>query len=229
MARVKRAKAGDRVHALMESLSHGLREYEDQTKDRMEAVFAGGVIPAAEAVGKAHGEGLVKMREAVAAVMGSALNMVHATEGPFKDLVHAAVGDGLESIRVELQHCETTLALKYRGLANEACDAVDAAQDGLETLAMVQYRANAGTALSWVGQQMDLEARLSVATKEPVEVLLARLFSTETVKAPQHVGRGLWWKALEHCNRITREVEFATVNAARTEAMMQFNRIGEQR
>jgi hypothetical protein len=195
----------------------------------MEALFAGAVGNVAEKVLEFHGDSMRNLPSVVAGVRAKAVYLVLDTEGPFRTLMEAAIGKGLESIREELEFCERTLGKKYSGLAREACDAVDGSEDQLMTLALVQYRANAGNAIDWVTGQMELELRVSSSLQEPADTMLDRIVSASSVRVPQHTGRGLWWKVLEHCNRIAREVEFAIVNAARSEAMRQFNEIGAER
>lgn len=230
MARVRsRKSAGSKVGALLDTLSLSLLMEEELCRQHMEALFVGGVPAAAETLTQVIGKGARSVQAAADDVAAAAGRVLVSTEGPFRALADLAVGRGLESIREELTHCEDTLGPKYHGLASDACDAADNAQEALVTLAMMQYRANAGTALTWLGQQLALETRLSLHLQEPPEVLIARLVSPESVRVEQHTGRGLWWKVLEHATRITREIEFATVNTARTEAMTQFNRLGEAR
>ncbi|QOP66153.1 hypothetical protein SEA_DANIELLEIGNACE_12 [Arthrobacter phage DanielleIgnace] len=212
---------------MVDGLSLSLLHDEELCRQNMEALFIGAVANVAEQL--ADIDAARDVDSVVARIMATAGQIVTATEGPFQQLVKTAIGRGLESIRLELQVCEQTLGAKYRGLADEACDAVDNAEEDLIVLALVQFRANAHTALVWVRAQLELEARLSLSLEEEFEVMVARLVSPESVKVPQHVGRGLWWKVLEHVHRVTREVEFATVNAARTEAMRNFNKYGEER
>lgn len=230
MARsLKRVTAGDRVFSLMDELSASLLIDEELCRQNMEALFVGAVANVAGGLTPLFEHGAREVDAVVGMVMDRAARIVQDTEGPFRSLTLEAVGRGLESIRQELELCERTLGPKFSGLSAEACDGVDDAEGQLMTLAMVQYRANVQPVLVWVRAQLELELRLALSLQESPEQVVARLVSGEPVKAPQHSGRGLWWKVLEHCTRITREIEFATVNAARTEAMVEFNRIGEGR
>lgn len=214
---------------MIDDLSVGLLLEEEECRQQMEALFVGGVPSAAGKLSAVMDLGARSIGEVSQEIAGMAGRMVEATEGPFRALVRTAVGRGLESMREELKQCERTLGPKFAGLADDACDRVDDAEEQLMVLSMVQYRANAGTVLGWFGEQLTVELRVAMAREETAAELVARLVSPVSVKTEQHSGRGLWWKVLEHCNRITREVEFATVNAARTEAMLQFNRLGAER
>ena len=225
---LKRAVAGDRVGGLTDALSLDLLLDEEDCRQNMEALFVGAVPRVAQLLTEALSGS--KDIDKVAALIGERADLiVEGTVTVFRGLLDVAVGKGLESIREELQVCEQTLGPKYAGLAVDACDRVDDAQDSLLTLGAMQYRANASTVLGWFVQQLALEIRVSMSLEEGPALLVSRLVAPSSVRVEQHSGRGLWWKVLEHCNRITREVEFATVNAARTEAMMQFNRLGEER
>jgi hypothetical protein len=228
-AALKRAVAGDRVWALVDGLSVDLIGEEETCRQNMEALFTGGVPAAAGKLGTVLSRGARSVPDVAADVTSSASRVVAATDGPFRSLLVEAVGRGLESIREELTLCERTLGPRFGGLASEACDAADDVQDQFIQLGMVQYRANAGTVLGWFTEQLSLELRVALQLKESPETVVGRLVSPVPLRLAQHSGRGLWWKVLEHCNRITREIEFATVNAARTEAMTRFNRIGEDR
>jgi hypothetical protein len=59
--------------------------------------------------------------------------------------------------------------------------------------------------------------------REDPDVVLSRLLAPKPVALTDHSGRGLWWKVLEHCNRVTREAEIAAVNAVRQHVIELFN------
>lgn len=226
---VRRSTAGAMVGALVDGLSADLLMDEEECRQNMEALFVGAVPAAAETLVHVIAGGHRDVAPVATKIRNKAGVILSSTEEVFRVLVDTAVAKGLESVRVELEHCEATLGSRFAGITTLACDAVDDAQDQLVTLGMMQYRANASTVLGWFMEQLILEMGVSLHLQEDPGVLVARLVSPASVRVEQHVGRGLWWKVLEHCNRISREIEFATVNAARTEAMMQFNRIGEGR
>lgn len=227
-APLKRATAGARVARLVEGLSASLVADENEAKASMEALFTGGLPALAESVSMAHGPaGRLHLDEVVEDVVRMANNMLAASAGPFATLLGSAVGKGLESIREELQICEQSLAKRYAGISGRACDLVDDASGQLVDVGLAQYAGNAGSIMVWFTQQLRLELNVSQQAKEPLELMLSRVMAPERIAAAQHSGRGLWWKVLEHCNRLVREIEFSVVNAARTEAMMRFNELGD--
>lgn len=225
---VKRKVAGARVHSLMEELSATLMEDEARAKDAMESVFLQRAVIVAPVVLGWHGKSLgPKLDEAMTKIATVTGRGMAETYPIFQKLVEAAIDKGLASILLELQECEATMAKKYSGLSMRAVLAVEGSKEVLVSLAMVQY-SNVNSVLPWVQGLIRNEMAFSGRQKEDPDVLLSRIISPVPVKLMQHSGRGLWWKLLEEGNRIAREVEFATVNAAREEAMLQFNKIGEK-
>ena len=48
------------------------------------------------------------------------------------------------------------------------------------------------------------------------------------VRLPGHGGRGTWWRPFSAIIAAARSHEFTLVNAVRQQAMVEFNRAGEQ-
>lgn len=213
----KRAEAGDRVAALAEALSDALLVEELDTKEAMEALFAGGIPVIAEKLAK-PGE-----------IVAVARRMALSTEGLYARLVTKASDLALESIGLELDACEGTLAKKYAGLADEAVVGTREFRDLLLDYSVQAYTAGALTVVPWFEKRLTSELQTSKSLKEEPDVALSRLIAPKPVPLADHSGRGLWWKVLEHCHRTTREAEIATVNAVRQRAMEQFNLLGEAR
>lgn len=230
MARkLKRRDAGEAVAALSDRLSDVLLGDEALAKERMEAVFVEGMGVAADLLTRAPAAPGLNGKAGVALEVTDRLaEAVAATRAPFARLAEGAIGRGLDSMREELALCERTIAARYRGIGARAVDQARAGAPLLVNLAVEQYSANAGRAEAWFQEQLLLEINVSFQYAEATVDLMRRLISPEPVRLPRHSGRGLWWKGLEFCHRATREIEIAAVNTARQEAMVLFNRFGEE-
>lgn len=215
-SRLSRADAGERVAALADALSDALLMDELNAKEAMEALFAGGL-------GVVSGQ-LDRPKQIVAA----ARRMVEATQAPYANLCSLAARKALESIGEELDLCEATLAKKYAGISDEAVVAARGFADAMVLLSTEAYLEASLTVLPWFEDRLLSELHTAKSYEEDDDGL-ARLIAPAPLAVANHSGRGLWWKVLEHCNRMTREAEIATVNAVREHAMEQFNAAGELR
>lgn len=227
MARVRKRKAAELLGSLSDALSDDLLGDEEEARANMEAVFIGAISPVAEALERLQTESDVD--DVVDLVTRSAEQVALATAGPFRVLTERAVAKGLSSITAELQVVESTLGTRYAGLADAAVLRVSRNVDVLLDFTAGTYLTALQPTMSWWRTQLDLELRVAVADRESSREVLIRLISPAPVRLREHSGRGLWWKVLEACNRVTRECEIGAVNSARTEAMVQFNAIGEER
>jgi hypothetical protein len=216
-SKLSRADAGERVSALADALSDALLMDELNAKEAMEALFEGGMIGAVELAGKPD------------KLVAVARRMVEDTKAPYAHLASASVRRALESIGEELDLCEQTLAKRYAGITDEAVVAARPFADELVLFSADAYLTASLTVLPWFQERLISETKTSTAKDEEHEVLLQRIFSPVPVSLVNHSGRGLWWKVLEHCNRICRESEIATVNGVRERTMALFNLMGAAR
>lgn len=222
---MNRRAASARVASLVEALSDDLIGDEDRCKEQMDAVFADGVSGVFDAVeGHWRRGNPLGGPEAVAEVEELAREAVAGAAGCFRELCVAAVRKGLESARTELQVCEATLAARYAGVSDRAVTAVANSAEDLHALGDVMFATQSSRCLSWFRAEVSRE----LAGSETLEEAIDRLVAPDPVQWPGHSGRGLWWQVVLWLNQITRETEFAVVNAARTEAMRVMNEIGDE-
>lgn len=199
------------MSAIADALSDALLQDEADAKDAMEGLFADLLDDVAALAGKPD-----KLTELARAA-------VLATQDPFMALVRTACERALDATGRELDVCELTMAKRHAGVTDEAVVACRPFTDQMILYAGEAYRTAAQTVLPWFDGQLRSELATAKTGKEPADVVLTRLLAPKPVALPNHSGRGLWWKVLEHCNRITREAEIAAVNAVRQHTMGLFN------
>lgn len=217
-----RGTAGDKLHLRTSRLSDALLEHETKCQTKMEEIFTWYVEEASAMVSTG-----LKASRVVKIVGELAEEAVIETRKPFGNLVSDAVTLGMDSIRTELIVCEETLGAKYEGLGDRAYEAAVAGKNRLASFALGEYGDLSIPTVEWFEGQLAVELRASRSNGEPMELLISRLVSPDRLRGVSyHRGRGLWWKMLEHCNRVSRETEFVAVNTGRQWAMEAFNRIG---
>ena len=220
-----RRTAGRQLSGLAGALSEDLLLHEEQCKLNMEEAFSAYLPSVADTLGSnlspaKKGEVLTGMAELA----------IDDSTPMYGTLAIAALQLGVDSIRHELLICEATLGAKYEGVTAEAVDQVVSYSTRLASRSLEVYRENVKLILPWFREQVATELTISNAREEDWDLLVDRLVSPTPLRnAAGHAGRGLWWKILERCNRITRETEFAVVNSARSDAMIRFNDIAGRR
>lgn len=227
-SRLHRKDAGRQVATAMDQLSDSLLAHEEETQLAMEAVFVRALPAVVQLVSSLHGKSNRQRRMGAREVVTLAREAMAATAPLYRSLGDISVSQGLSSIRKELLICERSLAQRYAGLADSATNAVQGRSALVGDIGEAQYRANVETMLGWL--QVRIESELATGRDDDVEAFIARVVSPTPLKdVTDHHGRGLWWKALEHCNRVCRETQFATMNGVRGMAMTEFNTQGEDR
>ncbi|AMM44278.1 hypothetical protein KITKAT_16 [Arthrobacter phage Kitkat] len=211
----------------VQSLSDTLAQIEDGIQSAMEDIFTAHVHDVGLLVTEAHGKGRRKTDATAKVLAVRAQRAVAETAPLYEQLSADTVREGIRSIGEELELCEATLALKYRGLTTEAMDAVSGFATTIEEVGKAQYLVQSLKVVPWFEERVTSE--LISSRNESLETAMLRLISVSPLNVPDHRGRGLWWKLFEHCNRITRETQFATLNATRSQVMQAFNDLGEKR
>lgn len=212
----------------MLQLSNDLLQDEERTKLDIESLF---VAQLDAVVGRVENVSATRNVNPVARDLSQlAADAVTATRDPYRALANRALARALDSIGEELLICERTLSKKYEGLAEEAVESVRAFAVDLVDAAVDAYEASALSVVPWFGARVRSELKTSLAMEESAQLRVARMISGDSLRTMRdHSGRGLWWKVLEHCNRVTRESEFSTLNAIRLHVMRAFNDLAELR
>lgn len=222
----KRADVGEQIASLADQLSDDLLADEFDAKTAMEALFSGALPRVAELSGELT---QVKLSSTAAALTTACTALIEATQAPFANLCSTAARKALNSMGQELDLCESTVAKRYEGITDEAIVLTRRFANEMVMTMASEYLKSALTVTDWLRDQMAAELQTSLSLKEPADVRLSRLIAPTPIRVPNHRGRGLWWKALEHCNRVTREAEIACVNAIREHAMKMFNEAATER
>jgi hypothetical protein len=200
---------------------------EDGIKTAMEAKFVAYVPELIELASSAHGKGARKADSVSKQMARLAERAITDTLDLYENLQAQTFEEGIRSIGAELEVCELALAKKYAGLTEDAMRSVSGFSTTIEEVGKAQYLVNSLKVVEWFKVQAAKE--LLDSRTEGLEMAVFRIVSTSPVRAAGHVGRGLWWKVFEHVNRITRETQFGTLNAVRSQTMQAFNDLGELR
>lgn len=233
MARTKRSTAGRAVMQLAQDLSDRLLREEEATFRAHAQTFADNV-PAKtvmEALGRHEDDpqGLTTDTRLRKALVDRHRAVLNNAIGAGDDLFTKSAVQSVDSIHEELLICESTLAAKYVGCADEAVERTKALADDLVVQARKQHRTNAdalqATFQRLYGEQMLFAKRAG----DDGGRIAARLISPVPVRGLGIGGRGIWHRTPSLLDASARHGSIGLMNSIRTLAMQTFNEVGRGR
>lgn len=219
------ATAGREVTRLAQSFSDALLEDEIATFEKIDMAFAVGIPPARAAVAEAlkgvDGEpSALKAGSPIATTLrGLYADGLKTAEGHVVALSEVAFTKALAAINAELTVCESALAARYDGLADDATNVVENRATALRSAQMTLYRQAVADVLPTFTAMLGTQFREAVDER----TLMLRLFSPDPAGLRGFGGRGIWWQALSDVKASARALSIGTANTTRLEAMREFN------
>lgn len=129
----------------------------------------------------------------------------------------------LDSMRVELRHCERTLAAKYRGITDEAVDLAEHGVDAIVSQAVAIHQQNAQVTDQQFRSLLLQQMQYARTARDDMEKTVARITSPDPVRGHGIGGRGIWFRAASWLDASARAGSIGVMNATRRSCMAAMN------
>jgi len=151
------------------------------------------------------------------------------TERSVMAVLEDSYAEAIRSITLELRYIERTLAARYRGLTSEVGDLLTDVPASMLEDALSRYAQSEAAALVRFEEGVRHQFQLSRLAEDEPDVVVARVFSPDPVRAKGITGRGVWHRSGGSLTGAMSHASIGGGNAVRQTAMRLFNELAEKR